>query len=828
MNIIKEDITNINDVNCIKTNLVYKYLNIPYDTCRRQILKDKEIEIIKLKNSNFITLSTLNYLHEKKEFFWKEHINFQKAKEQYGLTVIKNKSRIKIPYYAKTLDIKSEWACIKEEIENVVLEKQNYILREEAKKILNLSDDNFKKTVIDFDVKVGNLGLNYAYLKEDIYFLKEQQLELGIRYLPYSTVIKDYGNAIINHVNSYLLPSFAKRKDIFPPKSMTYYDKFEIEEYLANREKRELYHNIDEDTLLETFKQKLSILEEFKNFNELPYTNFKWMSYVADYLNTINRNKRGQIKVINNFVELTCLLEQYLISLNNCEIYSLSTKQINTLLKSIPENRKAMLLYGFIKIVAQDIELKIQSVKDYNKGFIFSKVDNPAKKLKTNKDIYLKDIYDFNVYKSFFNFLTDIKFHITNSLNKSLSARKKGVYLSTWLYLLLHLNNAWRHGDVKNFPRLYLDDLIEYYQITSLDWFEHNLVSLDLARQVIAKVNKYEFTVSKTSVEGHFFCSNNLAPTFATALLMLEIYLKYDYIGTVKELNSPVMCFFNKYNEPAKKGFKSFLNRYSEINFEFGSKKMNKTILTYIYELSDDKDSFLFSKYMRSHTKDNTILHYLNINKSDIEFLTEQLFIRGEFGYIYDTLIDIALNPNISLEEKTSNISLIKNNFGDELKIEASLGLLNYFNDEKREILNMIYNEGYDYVLKTLNNIYMSKLPSRDENIQCLFSLTGCVCQDLDRCIDCKYSIPTIYALNVICESLKDDFKKYMSYKNIPQKIKISAKIYKKKNLIKQSIQRYGKDYVYSMLEMSNYQFLDTLSRIEKSEELLNLLKEKY
>lgn len=830
MTVDRNDITIIDNKECIKVILVHKYLNTPPDSTRRNLVKDNTINTVKYGYANYIELTTVFTLIKMQKEFWETHVEFQNACKEYSKSFLRQVSRIKIPYYAKTVNTSSEWACAISEINtlstSIDKEFKLYMSRAKAREILCLSDINFTKTIIDCCIGVKKFNNNYYYLIKDIEFVKIQQQEIGIRYLPYKEVDKLYGTAIFTHITSYPLPYFAKRDDVFPPKSLNYYDKNEIEKYIADRDSRELFHSIADENLFKTFNTKLSISDNFRCLTELNYTYNKWLDYVSNYLKKINRNDRGKVKVVNSFVKITYALDIFLYENESKEIYTLTSANINLLLKTQRNQRNAMLLYGFVKLVAQDIQLKLKTVNGYNRGFNFTKINNPYKNKRNNDDEISNDVYEFKQYKELFAFLTNIEYHQQNIFNNTLTVKEKGVYLSNWLYLILHLNNAWRNGDILNFPILNLSDIENNFGIDSMNWFKSNTVTLDLARLVIAKVNRYEFTVNKTQVEGHFFCSDKLAPVFATVLIMLDMYIKYDYIGSKREYHTPVMNYYNKYNEPSYKGLKAFIRNAKIDNFEFLSKKMNKTILTYIYLLSDEKDSLLLSKHMRSHIKGDSTLHYLNINKKEIEFLTEQLFIRGEFGYIYDTLVNLIDNETKSLKSKTADIARIKNTFGDELKIEATLALLNYFSDERTEIMQLFINEGYENCVNTLNDIYMNKLPSRNENVQCLYSKNGCICHNIERCIDCKYSIPSIYALNTVCECLKEDFKRYNNTKNIPQKIKISAQLYRKKELLKEAIKRYGKEYIYSILEMESIEFLDTFSRIAKPDELTKMLRE--
>lgn len=833
MKIDYRDIIIVNNIEYIKISIGNKYLNISKYAFDISI-KNEKIERIKIGKESFIEVSALYNLLEKQKKFLETHIAYKLAIKKYKKHIYKELKKFNIPFYARIDNSELAYSLI--EISEVIKSEnekwKDYIPRKEAIRLLGLGDYNFKKTIQKFGIKQERVGREWMCLREDIEFLKEQQKELGIRYISYNQLIDIYGTTVYKNIKSYELPIFARRTDIFPELSATYYDRVEAEEYVLKRAKNKSYYDAKEDTLYNTYKKKIEIITEFKCIIELEYTYYKWLDYVYNVLSKTSKNEIGQAKLLNSLVKVVEELDNYLYENDKQEIYELSTSKLIHLMNILKSQSlyKAELFYGFLNLISKDSELKIKVSKERKKIFNIKDIPNYSTiAIKNRKKNVKNEIYDLNQYKDLFNFINDTEYHIKQYFNNCLSVKEKGIYLSNWLYLILHLNNAWRNGDINKFPRLNFDSLELNFGIDNIEWFKTNCVSQDLSRQIIAIINSYEFKVNKTKVDAHFFCSNQLMNTLATVLLMLDLHIKHEYIGEEKEFNKSVMLFYTKYNTASKYKINSFLKPVNIENFQFSSLKMNKTILTFIYELSDEKGSLLLSKYLRSHTNEESTLHYVNIDKKDIDFLVEQLFQRGEFGYIYDVLLEIIDKKSVkSIEEKTKNILQIKKHFGNELKIEATLGMLNYFSDERKEVLEILTNRGYDECINLLSDIYMNKLPSRDRDIQCLFSKEGCVCIHVKNCVDCKFSIPSIYALNIICDSIKNDFKYYNNTQNIPQRIKTSLRLMKKKQLLKEAIKRYGKEYIYSILEMTNYEFLDTFSRILPPEELAYKLKGDY
>ncbi len=819
-------ITKVNDFiekdEYIASSLAHTYLNITPSSFKSiKKVYQNELNIISYKNKHYILKKDIENLYEKQKKFWKEHIPSKVAKKQYSDSILKQLKTIKIPIYAK-IDI-NETVFVKSEIQNIIENRKKQLIpKSDCLKILNIIDYNFKMFVKEYKLEYEIIGQTRYYYKEDIEFFKEQQKDFGTRYISYKNAEKKYSISVYTAIKGYPIPYFARRKDTFFKSEHTYYDVKEIEDYLKKRNMRETIYNTKGNTHFDTFLLRLSLKPNYNSFKNKPYTKEKWFNYVDFKLKKTTASEKNKNKYVNFYVNLTLILEDFLEKNNNIEVYMLSTSLINLFLQTCTTERNKVAFYNFFKLVYQDIQLKINISNNANKGFNFSKIKNPYTKdsvhiEEKNLDI---EIYSYSDYAKIFKFLTDIPFHVDKSI-KNIDKINLPSYLSTWLYLLLHLNNAWRHGDVTNFPRIFINDILEYLKIDSFNWFLNNSIDLNVSKKIISRVIKYEFKVNKTKVDAHFFCSDSLAPALATNLLMLEFFIKTKYIGIEKEYNEPIMIFNTKYNEPSIEMINHLFKPINIPNFKFSSKKMNKSIMSYIYTVANSQTAIMLPKHLRSHKETNSTLHYLKLNKEDIEFLTEQLFQRGEFGYILDSLVEIITNKPKSLETRTNDIKLIKDFFGDNIKIEATIGLMNYFQNEKSEILNILYSKGYEECVSILNNIYKHNLPSRQENVQCLMSKEGCKYPELNSCLDCRYNIPSVYALSTLCNSLKEDIDNYFSTTNKSKKIKLSMRLYRKKDILRQALLKYDQEYIYNCLNMTREEFLSSFSSIKKPKELL-------
>ena len=474
---------------------------------------------------------------------------------------------------------------------------------------------------------------------------------------------------------------------------------------------------------------------------------------------------------------------------------------------------------------------KAEFIKFKNTGFRLKELIKPdsecfnstKKTLKFDSD----SIYDYEEYITLFKHLINIPLHVKRSLD-NIYKNNDISYLSCWLYLLIHLNNGWRHGDVTRFPRLYLSDILDEWEICNLDWFKVNEVSIPQSRRIISRITEYDFRISKTDVYGHFFCSDRLAPSISTAILMLECYYKYFYIGAIPELDAPIMNFSStKFNEPSNTIILKCIDGANLKNFTFTTRKMNRSVLTYLYNVANEISScgynaLILPKYLRAHIDSMSTIQYIQFDSKQLEFLSGELFVRGEFGFITDSLLNmISTKPNKSII-RTSEIKCVHELFGSTEKIEATSRMLNKFEDEKVEIINILTEKGYDECVNTVSNIFLGNMPSKIPNIQCLFSEQGCRCPNIS-CENCKYKIPSIYVLKTICSLVREEIDMYMSTKHIGKKIKLSSQIHNHVDIILEAIKKYGQEYVYNCLDIDRGTFLNLFASIEPVEYLLTL-----
>ena len=731
------------------------------------------------------------------------------------------------------------------------IKEKKYLSYVESTERLQVSNHIFRKIVTEYNLKYCFIGENSGkyYSTNDIDRVLKYRFDFFKEYITTQMAINTYGSDILHSLKKKLnhikLPIYCVIQGTNMSGNDYAYKISEIEAYIYERNLIQTVYNtfgkncFDTVSLrIELYSTKLELLENST------YTKQKWLETIKTFFNDYDDEKPNRQSVndkINDLVNLTLDLELLLKSNNATEIYSLTPTIINMWFRTISGTKRKW-MYFFIQAVCYDIKIQSELMNFHNRTLTIDKIyrynDNIFKKSNSNDKNNTIDVYDYDTYLKLFKYLINMPLHIKKSLDYIEKFDSDISYISTWLYTLLHLNNGWRNSDIITFPRLYFKDLLYEWNIDNLNWFKENTLSLAMCKRVIARIMSYEFRISKTQVYGHFFCSDALAPALVTAILMLEcVHQNGNIVSSNDYEKESLMRFYNKYNKPSERQLKTCFSEFEIKKFEFQSLKMNKTVLTLIYNTAcaispSGYNALILPKYLRAHLEDMSTIQYINFTTEQLEFLSGELFERNSFGFITDALLDLISDKSETSLPRTQDIKNINILFGNIHKIEATVGMLNYFSDERTEIMEMINNELlkdktieeiYNICVETLTNIYMGNLPSKTPNIQCLFSQEGCKCPNI-KCIDCKYRIPNMYLLKTICIGIQEDIIGYEKTNNLCTKIKLSSKIHNKIGIIKYAINKYGHDYVYGCMDTTREKFLNSFGAIPKADKIIELM----
>lgn len=841
--------------NYVEFKEAYKLLNVTSYMFSR-ILEENELEgkiFIESKRKNYIGKSALEELLFLQKKFWNEHYILSFSQKNIGEKLYKIES-VKIPCYAKTLlftalkgNTNFNIAFRKKDIDYIAClykktkKSDYYISEDEFKEILGLSQKVFANFIKEYELEfiLKDTVKKKYFFQEDVEFFKEQQNQLGDKYITTSMAKEKYGNNVVDILwhrckSGFELPIFCRNRNIKINSQEKVYDSDEVKFYVNKKNFNNTLYNTFGATDFETVKLKLNLYSDrLSIFENTIYTKEKWYEFISEKLsqskNNSDESKDGMISML---VRATLDLEDLMAISNVSEIYSASTIQINMWLKKVNNRRKKFYLYQFFVEVSKDIKLRLKHEKIVRKGFKIEQIEKPdlnSHKRNAQSKEDSENIYDSDTYIKIFKHLINIQLHAKRAIEYIKRNNGDVGYLSIWLYTLLHLNNGWRHGDVTKFPRLYFKDVMDEYNINDINWFKTNTISDARSRRIISRIIQYDFRISKTEVYGHFFCSNKLAPAIATAILMLECLYQHNYIDMVPKLNEPIMKFaMSKYNEPTETLLRDCFKNCKIPNFKFSSLKMNRSVLTLVYNTAcaispSGYNALILPKYLRAHIEDMSTIQYVQFTSKQLEFLSGELFERGEFGFITDSLLNLISDKPEKSIDRTEDIKKVDELLGDKQKQEAIVGMLNYFRNEKEEIIKLLNEMSYDKCVEIISNIYMHNLPSREIDIQCLFSKQGCQRIGIE-CKDCEYKIPNIYVLKTLCDTLKEEMDLYINTQHIGKKIKLSSKIHKKVDILMDAIDKFGHEYVYNCIDMNRDEFKNLFVRILEVKDLIRLI----
>ena len=801
-----------------------------------EIVREYNIARIRKPESNAI-----EYLYPKaevmkykkmKDKFWNEHKTYRDIIKMYTLSILSETDKVKIPFYAKKGN-SGEAYSIKSIEQKLNKVENNYLYKDEARKVLDLSPRNFEITIKELKVESILFRNRAKFLKKDIENIRKMQEDLLEKVV--------FGHEIgpaTQALKSKPLPVYLRRKDrLGDYRVSVYYDKKKFDDYNLKINNNSNRYNAEADGLFETYLSRLNTID-VSSLDELPYTKNKIYSFVDTLLKQSGGSDFNVNRNINQMVNLTQYIAKFLDEnrLRNGkqkEYYSLTSSEINlfiSTLSSVYPDR----VYAFTKLVAQDIAIKRAEIKT-SKGFSMKNIKNPSNKNKLRGDDVNSlgdDIYTYEEFVEISKFLLNYEYHfdkITELLKNKSKKRDIDImrYLSSWLYFSLQLANASRGIEIVNLPRMNFDYVIEKENINNLEWFFENKINPHTSSFMTSRIKDHKFFRTKTGADATYRVSENIGMLINTIILMIEVFYKSQSIVVEHEFATN---FCRKNNIPDRRSdIWKFFEDIEIPDFKFGNRKMNKTLMTFSKAVVPAEYGIYVAQQERDHRNINTTLIYAKTPREYLEFLSENIFERGEFGYIYDTLIDIVSGNSEKMElieERTDLIKTIKNSFGNEMKLEASIKLANYYN--QIDVINMLYEKGLDECNNILNKIYFKDMPSKEKDVQCLFSETDCPLPERgmypkkDGCLGCKYSIPNIFSLSTVSDRLKMDFKAYNDTTNKVAQRKLSMRIYKYKEIMKEAIQKYGKEHVYGVLglDMDGQEFRETLASITPPSEI--------
>lgn len=641
-------------------------------------------------------------------------------------------------------------------IRGKVYNTERYYSCGEARKLLNLTKRQWNILRKEENITDTILGGIRHCLKEPIDQLRAQQQKLKDEYYILDEILELLG--IQNHISHSKIIEAKKKvptvfRGVHPQKRIEYiYPKSVVNEIVQENEIREVVISLSDN--IDAYEFVLRSLE-ISFHNKDSFTSLEWKKFVHRVLRNNSESIETKHYTIFRYAKCTEILIDFLAEK---EIYEMTSNHINLALfnENIPFLYQKI-FYSFIKSTYNKfIE------KNKKKLFKLERIINPHEKEVIPID---KSIYDYEDYKSLFSFATNLPFHkreaiedvkkqmnqtvLTQNASGKIKRQKTYNYDSSWLYVLVHLNNAWRHKDVIRFPKIDLTELS--VPNINLEWLDQNDLSYEDARRIIHQVMRKDLRTTKTNATNHFFCSKDVTLSLATAVVICELRRaattpNYEYLINFNTLR-------NEFTSRCKSTFFKGFN--AEIVFE--NRKMNRSLLSYTYYLLVKKGhsqaALEVAQRLRAHFDFETTNIYIFIPGEELNNLTHQLFIREHFGYIPDLFAEVLFGNKDDREKRTKEIVTVKQMFGDIYNIECTAGFLNTIQAEKKKVSDMILSMGFEDAADYMFKLDAQLLPSKEDHVQCLIGLENCIKHNI-ACRNCPMSVPNFYALSSLAESL--------------------------------------------------------------------------
>ncbi|MCE0554167.1 hypothetical protein LQK80_19000 [Bacillus thuringiensis] len=134
-------------------------------------------------------------------------------------------------------------------------------------------------------------------------------------------------------------------------------------------------------------------------------------------------------------------------------------------------------------------------------------------------------------------------------------------YESVWLYTLVHLNNAWRHWDCMQIPRINFEGT---GIVDSIEWIQNHELSIEDAKKIIRKIQIKNLKHSKTGANRYFYCSEQLILPIAYAAVLCEIRARI-----LNPLSDSLIDFQSKNRQLTSYPYKAFLIHFQMKTLNF-------------------------------------------------------------------------------------------------------------------------------------------------------------------------------------------------------------------------------------------------------------------
>lgn len=426
---------------------------------------------------------------------------------------------------------------------------------------------------------------------------------------------------------------------------------------------------------------------------------------------------------------------------------------------------------------------------------------SPRKKL-SNKE---KEKISFKDWINIYNYCSKPD----NHLNQAIVDKQ---YANLWLFIMILLTNAWRPSDVFRIPPIQP----ELIGVPNIEWFKKHKLTQPQAQKIINIIRGYNLVTAKNGMPRDFTCNLDLVVSMVTALCICEFHRRINNFPSIIDFTSET----KKKNTIRTSHFNLFFKKNDDLkHIKFSPLIANRSLIEHLYYSIQEKkgkgnSAFELVMKFRKH-KTEVTKEYIGYGDNQI---ASHLFSRGEFGFLYEHLIELLLeNKDSTLQERTSEISYVKQ-FFEPFEVENLFNFLSkvmIMSTQEKDLMDQLLSLSPDEALEYVRKMYLGQMPAKNKNVQCLIYPDCHRPSNQYSCSQCPFAVHNVYALTSIFNEFEDCIQRYKNTNKKGVKLREQNTIIKIQHLLIKAIDTFGSDYVFSFYDGGESSFIQHLALLE-------------
>lgn len=562
------------------------------------------------------------------------------------------------------------------------------------------------------------------------------------------------------------------------------YDQQETNRLLENKE---LVSLVFEQLHLEVS----DYIKSFLNLRKLPEYLKETTRLLISFSERSLSAKQASPDTLNKYKRDYLLSIEYLINYKfQKELYFFDNTEIQLFIDKCPSINQKICLWNMLSFIEKE-RLCRYSLKN---------LPDPRKKYTKNEKVKIS----FEDWIEIYNHSSNLDIHI----NQAIVDKR---YANLWLFTLILLTNAWRPSDVFRIPSIQPEAI----GVPNIEWFKYHEITKPKAQRIINIIRSYKLVTAKNGMPRDFTCNLDLIVPLVTALCISEFHRRksnaltlIDFTTEKKKQNTIRAIHFNYFFENSEK----------LKHLKFSPLIANRSLMEHLfYSIQEKKgkgnSAFELVMKFRNHKTDVT-KEYIGDGGNKIAL---HLFSRGEFGFLYDQLVEILTGVrDSSLQERTFEISRIKSYFEPFEVVNTFNFLSKVMNEEEQNLMDKILSLTPDQALEHIRKMYLGHMPAKNPDAQCLVYPDCHRISNQYSCNQCPFAVHNVYALTAIFNEFEDSIQRYKNTNKNGVKQREQHTILKIQHVLIKAIEKFGEEYVFSFYTDGEAAFMQQLSFIEE------------